>query len=102
MGLDLRYTLWHRSPRQSGPKVRSSGRFSTKDMLFSMKKTPSFSSLTPQQKKVKEAGTVCKAAMSGITDYKLRTKVAADCIRNQFGKPMIYEDQTRQYVQKAK
>jgi len=69
---------------------RRPGRFSPKSPLLFIKAGPKFPVLTPQQKKVSEAGKACGAEIRG--KYTGSAKVAerraamAACIRKKFGK----------------
>jgi len=69
---------------------RKSGRFSPKSGLIFIKAGPKFSQLTPQQKKVSEAGKACGAEIrgkfSGAGQVKARRTAMGACIRKRFGK----------------
>jgi len=100
LGKGVRFTLWHRKPYQSGPKVgTTSGRFSTKGLLFTLKKTPTYTELTSQQKLIAEKGRRCKGLLKGVKDYAKRTRLAAECIRYQFNKPAVYEEERREVAE---
>lgn len=63
---------------------RQPGRFSPKSFMYYSKVGPHFTTLTPQQKKVAEAGRACKDRMIG-KPTKERRREAGKCIREQFG-----------------
>lgn len=69
---------------------RKPGRFSPKSMMLFPKAGPTFSKLTPQQLKIKEAGIKCGAEIrgkfTGAGKVKERRAAMGACIRKAFGK----------------
>jgi len=70
--------------------TRKPGRFSPKSKMLFIKSGPKYTELTPQQKKIAEAGRVCGAEIrgkfKGKENVEARRKAMAECIRRQFGK----------------
>lgn len=68
---------------------RKPGRFSPKSRMVFPKAGPSFSTLTPQQRKVKEAGIACgheiRGKYTGPGGVKQRRAAMGACIRSKFG-----------------
>ena len=65
---------------------RKPGRFSPKSLMLFPKRGPKFSTLTPQQKKISEAGKSCAQKMRDAGTATARRTAAGDCIRAYFKK----------------
>jgi len=77
---------------------RKPGKSSPKSLMFFAKKGPKFSTLTPQQKKIKEAGQYCGSIIAahpelyaGSGKVKDRRMAMKACILKQFGKEVPKE-----------
>lgn len=68
---------------------RKPGRFSPKSYMMFFKAGPTFSTLTPQQVKVKNAGISCGASIRGrfvgSGQVRARREAMGSCIRRAFG-----------------
>jgi len=67
---------------------RKPGRFSPKSKMLFPKVGPTFSKLTPQQEKIKEAAIACGAEIrgkyKGAANVQARREAMAKCIREKF------------------
>lgn len=84
------------------PKIfyvhRKRGKSSPKSLMFYPKTGPRFSSLTPQQKRVRDAGKKCgsliRGAFPGSSNVKNRRTAMGACIRKEFGKSLSSKEQS--------
>lgn len=69
--------------------TRRPGRFSPKSALIFIKAGPKFTTMTPQQKKISDAGKKCGAEIRGeypgSANVAKRRAAMGECIRKEFG-----------------